>query len=306
MANTYNYINQVRQLYKTAGTVFADGLRLGNYSQNTNMEGTSDGTPGVMCRSFYIVATDPALIFVNSFSIPTVTSPDTFALKLASIPLAVNPGATLVQVQNTTAIKLDCSRLLNFQSVGPGDSSFRISGFDDYFQKVCVDIGPVTEEATYPTRCLRYITNITCLNSTGGQTINISTSNFFELPYTDYGCVPPMMCFSSIGPYYKQVQAAGATTFQATVGGNYKRANWKTPLTNTLGTVRPIVQNLWNQGGNTQSISGFMGVYGYGYSPDMIPYTVPNSIVPVIPKNNDKQAIIGISQYSDGWLDWAG
>lgn len=308
MANTYDYIKQIQQLYKTAGTVFADGLRLGEYSQTTNMEGTSDGTPGVMCRTFNIVATDPNTIFLNPFSIPTVTAPETFTLKLGLNPLAVNPGATLVQVQSTTAIKLDCSRLLNFQSVGPGDASFRISGFDDYFQKVCVDIGPVTADATYPTRCLRYITNITCLSSLGAQTINISTSNFFELPYTDYGCVPPMMCLSTIGPYYAQVQAAGSPTFQTTVGGSYKRANWTTPLTNTLGTVRPIVQNLWNQGGNTQSISGFMGVYGYGYSPDFVELNpIPvNPIIPVIPVNNDPRAIIGIEQYSDGWLDWAG
>jgi hypothetical protein len=332
--NSYETIVGFMNNYKSKGTSFSDGMRVGDFQQITNMDGTSRGTQGIMASSFCIRPYASDVITVET-SVPVLVPGDTFNIPIIepSPGAWAAMGAELVYIGKYLALKLDCARIIQtIATTVSNDTFIKFSGFDDYFQKVtCVLSANLNTVHNFTPRCIRYLTNIEVTeNPTIVFTTAITTASGFELPFTDYGCFGPFIS-TGADPVMQQATAVG-TVFQAMLGGAlsndnaqfppYTPANWKTPLTDKTGTVRPFIRidNVtWN---NNQLISGFMPVFGYGYAPSF-PATItalddhlaPKLLAsggPDIDSNSNVvnftqstlRQIIGIEQYSEGWLPW--
>jgi hypothetical protein len=296
-------------MYKSNGTNFGDGLRLGNYTSSEIFQPSGVGSSAVMAQSFKITAKPPTEL-ITEFPL---NDNSTTQITLGSVANNyAEAGAEIVDINGTMALKLDVSRRLVFESNDvPGIVNIHISGFDDYNQKL-TNITEVSEgvlASEEMSRGIRYVTNIYVTSGGSDKKLSISTSKFLELPFTDYGVIGSLITDQSSGTLIGK-RVGDAPPYRVSPAYIYEHAWWESPLTLISGRVRPVFSP--KEFTEEMTFNIFQPVYGYGYLPDMPSGLAANPFKDFtsneidLNTNNNLTLAIGIEQYSEGWKPWAG
>jgi len=336
---------QIYNDYGLNGTAFGDGLRVGDFTANGN-NGTSRGFQSGSVAKWKTTLRDfSALNFNISLANYTITSDGKYQVDVPLQSLLNTDLITLECIGDDLSISFANPIINLFQYPYPIQFEFIVSGFDQYKQKM-VHAGTSTGVATNSINVafLRPFKNITSIRlkfpSAPASLISLKPLNYYEIPYTDYGCLSPILNFlvdgstintmglssSTTGNTYPSMLQIAVNQFQDSaiwlpvpaIGANssfYIPANWTTPLTARLGLVRPVFcmpQQLTQTPFTTMVMAGISAVYGVGVSPYFPPSIIALGTAPDIAKNpiteKDNRSIIGISQFSgdatNPWSSW--
>lgn len=352
MVTPQQIAKQIYDDYGLNGTAFGDGLRVGNF----NVEGINGTSQGFQTGAAGKWKTELKDFSALSFDISLTNYVQTAeGLFYVDVPLTsfLTPGLiSLEYIGNDLSISFanPIMNLLQQQDPSAAAFSFIVSGFDQYKQKM-VHAGTTSMVGVTPTTAahLRPFKNITSMRlifyayPDVMAPVKFKPLNYYELPYTDYGCLSPILNFLANGSRINTIGMSRSTTssstypamlqiavnqfvdtviwrpFPATAANPsfYIPANWGTPLTAGSGLVRPVFcmpLQLTQTPFTSMVMSGISAVYGTGVAPyfpkDIIALGTAPAIAskPVIEKDN--RSIIGISQFSgdatNPWTGWRG
>lgn len=335
---------QIYNDYGLNGTAFGDGLRVGDFTANGN-NGTSRGfQSGSVAKWKSSLSDFSALLTSISLTKYTITSNGKYQVDVPLQSLLNSNLITLEYIGDDLSISFKNPIINLIQYPYATQFEFIVSGFDQYKQKM-VHAGTSTGVSSNSINVayLRPFKNITSIRltfpSVPASVITFKPLNYYELPYTDYGCISPILNFLAGGSYINTMGLSRSTTgttypsmlqiavnqFQdatiwqqiPAVSANasfYIPASWTTPLTARNGLVRPVFcmpMQSTQTPFSAMVMTGISAVYGVGVSPYFPPNIIALGTAPDIEKNpiteKDNRSIIGISQFSgDATNPWSG
>lgn len=333
MADTTNYTKIFADMYGNNGTNFGDGLRTGDFAIS-GADGISRGLPVNNAIFFKMTVRNwlPYELIPASTPFQITNTPNV----IQYYPLANRAVAgftSLEFINGTYALALADPVVMPFTSDLAGLEVI-ISGYDQYKNKV-VTGGATNEAELFIGRPIKWITSVGFRANGVANEVNSTPINAFELPYTDYGWMAPVLTVN--GNYYSEKSNASTTTpgqirliqgdflqanFENPIPGlAYLYARWvDNPVTQANGLVRPVIYFGAASIPTTTYINGICAVYGYGTAPQFAPIMIENQNAPYIskyplpvqnsPDKKSNQNIIGIPQFAGDatypWAAWKG
>jgi len=285
-----NYYKSFENLtaFTSNGTNFADGLKAGDFSLTTD----NDNGRGVLVGNLLPYVIKPKA----SGTIATSTQVNSLGNQTYFFPLTYDTN-----ICGVNAITIDVPRTLKI-SQNILFSNVIVSGFDYLHQKMVCSGNPTTpDNITYTfqtARAFKYVTSITYQTAVSTFTLNLETTNQFELPYNNLSIGGTLLTanfdFTSIGngkylsrPLY--TNSAGALVSSATIINSSPQ-----DLQPNTYTPRPLFDT-----GTTLTFDGvrqlsFLFV-GYFFP------TSPEAENVFTEKENWFAGFQGIPNYSSGW-----
>lgn len=335
---------QVYNDYGLNGTAFGDGLRVGDFTTN-GLNGTSRGfQSGSVAKWRATIRDFSALTYSVSLTNYTITSDGKYQVDVPLQSLLNTDLITLEYIGDNLSISFANPIINALQYPYATQFEFVVCGFDQYKQKM-VHAGTSTGVSSNSINVayLRPFKNITSIRlkfpSAPASIITFKPLNYYELPYTDYGCLSPILNFTAAGSTINTMGLTRSTTgttypsmLQITVNqfqdatiwqpipaisanaSFYIPANWTTALTARNGLVRPVfcmpLQST-PTAFTSMVMAGISAVYGVGAAPYFPPSIIALGTAPSILKNplteKDNRSIIGIAQFSgDATNPWSG
>lgn len=335
---------QVYNDYGLNGTAFGDGLRVGDFTANGNNAVSRGFQSGSIAKWKTSLRDFSALNFSISLTNYTITSDGKYQVDVPLQSLVNTDLITMEYIGDNLSLSFANPIINTFQYPYATQFEFSVSGFDQYKQKM-VHAGTSTGVNTNSINVayLRPFKNITSIRlkfpSAPASVITFKPLNYYELPYTDYGCLSPILNFLANGSYvntmglgrstsgstYPSMLQISVNQFQdaaiwqpvpaiAANASFYIPASWTTALTARNGLVRPVFcmpLQLTQTPFTTMVMTGISAVYGEGVAPYFPPSIVALGTAPEIAKNpiteKDNRSIIGISQFKGDEINpWSG
>lgn len=282
-----NYFKSFENLtaFSSKGTNFADGLKAGDFSLTTDKKNGR----GVLVGNLLPYAIKP----LAAGTIATSTQISALKNQTYFFPLTYDTN-----ICGVNAITIDVPRTLKISSTILF-SNIIVSGFDYLHQKMVCSGNPTFNAGTYTfqtARAFKYVTSISYNTAISTFTLNLSTTNQFEIPYSNFDIAGTLLTanfdFTSLGngkyasrPLY--TNSSGALVNLATItNASYQNL---LPNTNTPRTLFDTGTNLTFDGVRQLS---FLFV-GYGF-----PTPLDENSIDVA---NWFASFQGIPNYTNGW-----
>lgn len=299
-------------MYGDNGSSYADGLRTGDFVLPGD-KGISRGMPTNNAIFWSGTLKDWTLYTPFPLSTPVVLSGVNVLNYVPLFNKEQTGYARLVYFNNQIALEFDTPVMLVVnQPSSLGALLVSASGYDMYGNKM-MSVGLSNDGDTFVTRPFKWLTSLGIAATVAGSNYTVQVVNTYEIPYTDYGWMSPIITVN--GAYYAERNSAGTGT-PANIRMNqgdfnqaqfnsgtpniaYFYARWGNNLDEADGLVRPVLffgPNALPTGG--VNIAGISAVYGYGETPYFPPDLVENGNAPTITKT---APIVGVATNSTSY-----
>lgn len=288
------------KMYGNNGTTTDDGFRTGNFRLN-GADGITRGLPTNHALYWKLTVNDWSSYTMYSEGTPfnvTGNGVTTF------MPLVNNfsaPWTRIEYINQEYALALADSVMLQFNS-SVGNWAITVSGYDQYKNKLVsyggATYNTISEYYLFVSKPFKWITSISVTPLSGATIpIWITGMNAFELPYTDYGWMSPIITVNG-AVYLQRSESTPMGTqlysnlenspfvqseFSGANTTNYFYANFTNNITAEQGLARPVIYLGTNTlPTNPLYITGISAVYGYGVAPYFPLGLLENAGVPEI------------------------
>lgn len=289
--------NLIGNTYGTGGTNKPSGFKAGDFM-----------IPGQVNRGVTITNTFPSqLIVLPEIVIFTYTFTADSPL-IVSLNLMNSLAPSLTPIVNFTSRELALLLLAPTRvSASANNQPYNmiVSGYDQYEQKtVSVQASSGVGNIAVTNVCYNYLSNITLSLNTplsGDQTntVTIQIGGNVELPYTDYGNENFLLNVINAQTFVPYVTMDGPEAdYTPTYAFLYTPANWNTPITASTGSPRPVIFPIETSTTNIILMSQQV-IYPTNNFPSL-------KAAPIAFSEDNLTNVIGIKNYTQGWLPWDG
>jgi len=224
------------------------------------------------------------------------------------IPLAGFTFGTLKYLsENEPYIELDYARCLKVSAGTPADFEFEINYLDQYGQPGIYIGYSDTISGIGLTPAVFGITAIGIKPLSGNISVTISTTNIYELPYTDNGVPSQLICYTK-NNHLAVITSGENSPFNFVWDGKYSVA-YTAPPTAYVSQIRPLIEVL--DGGEEYTsfpdnicFTFQQNVYGLGNSSEYRNPDLPQVRISV--DEEEKYKVYGHAPHNIGWKGWQG
>lgn len=297
-----NDFSSVMNIYQSSGSNVGDGLTAGNFQ----LPGAQNSSRGVPIGNTQPYVISPADGSASAIFLGLRTASGYLPLTQNFTPTPDPDGISLITLSGQQmALQLDCERQLIFS--GDDNYAVTVNGYDMYGQQMVVSGTATLQSGQYVLRLPRAVFQIASIyvDLLDSTTLNISvgTNATLGLPYTDYGLGSNLLKFLNYGGSPLLVVNTSGGGNQATTWAlTWYAASWTQAVTATFGRSRPMIDLTALDFETAPILCAEQIVFGY----NNLPNWVDTSALPDIADNYSTASIIGIPQYSTGWVGWQG
>lgn len=295
--NSLNLYSEITNTYNVSGSCFPKGIRSGN----TQLPGQlNPGAPIGLVHMYRMPNPVQSAVIATASGTGALTT----YLPLRGIAL---PVAQYVQ-DIAQGMQFDFPRQLSFTCTQQCTLVFNIT---DRYGRKAVNVSVGTSSGGNfiggTNMGVAIINSIQFITTTGSAwTLSVSTTNFFELPYTDMG----KQLFYEYHTLSTNTNPQVAITSTSSTGPApykfdmvYTKASWGTPITTLSGLPRPLIK-LQNAG---VDINLSTATYDYSCQQIVFPYYTPNLSWLMTPQQAESgETSIGLTPDATGWVGWKG